>query len=72
MFALSLWNVNTYLFINDILLTDVYMPMGVDYVVIGFDMEVQSLVTHNAAWPLCVSAVCIDVVSNHLLFAHMP
>ena len=30
--------------------------MGVDYVVIGFDMEVQPLVTHNAAWPLCVSA----------------
>ena len=28
-------------------------PMGVDYVVIGFDMEVQPLVTHNAAWPLC-------------------
>ena len=25
-------------------------PMGVDYVVIGFDMEVQPLVTHNAAW----------------------
>ena len=24
-------------------------PMGVDYVVIGFDMEVQSLATHNAA-----------------------
>ena len=24
-------------------------PMGVDYVVIGFDMEVQLLVTHNAA-----------------------
>ena len=24
-------------------------PMGVDYVVIGFDMEVQALVTHNAA-----------------------
>ena len=24
-------------------------PMGVDYVVIGFDMEVQPLVTHNAA-----------------------
>ena len=23
--------------------------MGVDYVVIGFDMEVQPLVTHNAA-----------------------
>ena len=24
-------------------------PMGVDYVVIGFDMEVQPLGTHNAA-----------------------
>ena len=24
-------------------------PMGVDYVVIGFDLEVQTLVTHNAA-----------------------
>ena len=24
-------------------------PMGVDYVVTGFDMEVQPLVTHNAA-----------------------
>ena len=24
-------------------------PMGVDYVVIGLDMEVQPLVTHNAA-----------------------
>ena len=24
-------------------------PMGVDYVVIGFDMEVQPLATHNAA-----------------------
>ena len=23
-------------------------PMGVDYVVIGFDMEVQPIVTHNA------------------------
>ena len=23
-------------------------PMGVDYVIIGFDMEVQPLVTHNA------------------------
>ena len=29
------------------------MPMGLDYVVIGFDMEVQPLVTHNAARPLC-------------------
>ena len=26
-----------------------FTPMGVDYVVIGFDMEVQLLVTHNAA-----------------------
>ena len=25
------------------------LRMGVDYVVIGFDMEVQPLVTHNAA-----------------------
>ena len=33
--------------------------MGVDYVVIGFDVEVQPLVTHTAAWPLCVSAICI-------------
>ena len=24
------------------------MPIGVDYVVIGFNMEVQPLVTHNA------------------------
>ena len=47
-------------------------PMGVDYVVIGFDMEVQPLVTHNAARPLCLSGICIDVVSNRLLFAHMP
>ena len=47
------------------------MPMGVDYVVIGSDMEVQPLVTHNAAWPLCVSAICIDVVSIHLVFAQM-
>ena len=40
-------------------------------IVIGFDMEVQPLVTHNAACPLCVSAISVDVVSNHLLFAHM-
>ena len=44
--------------------------MGVDYVVIGFGMELQPLVAHNAA--LCVSAICIDVVSKHLLLAHMP
>ena len=48
------------------------MPMCVDYVVIGFDVEVQPLVIHNAARPFCVSAICIDVVSNHLLFTHMP
>ena len=46
-------------------------PMGIDYVVIGFNMEVQPLVIHSAASPLCVSDICIDIVSNHLLFAHM-
>ena len=55
--------------------------MGVDYVVIGFDMEVQPLVTHNAARPLrerylhrsfayAKSAVGIDVMSIHKLFAY--
>ena len=39
-------------------------PMGVDYVVIGSEMEVQPY-THNEALPLCVSAICIDIVSNH-------
>ena len=61
--------------------------MGVDYVVIAFDMEVQPLATDNKAWPLCVSylhrcreqsfairayamsAIGIDVVSGHQLFA---
>ena len=43
----------------------------VDYVVIGFDMEVQPFVTHNAALPLCsvvaygASAVCISVANSH-------
>ena len=52
--------------------------MGVDYVVIGFDMEIQPLVTHNAAWPLCsahtydLSAIRIDVVCSHKLLAQMP
>ena len=32
-----------------ILYTLLSTPKGVDYVVIGFDMEVQPLVTHNAA-----------------------
>ena len=49
-----------------------WTPMGVDYVVIGFDMEVQPLVTHNAASPFCVSAICLDVVNNPLLSVHMP
>ena len=35
----------TELYIHTLLST----PMGVDYVVIGFDMELQPLVTHNAA-----------------------
>ena len=39
-------------------------PMGIEYVVFGFDMEVQPLVTHNAARPLCVSAICIDHLHN--------
>ena len=52
--------------------------MGVDYVIIGFDMEIQPLVTHNAAWPLCsaraygLSAIHIDVVCSHKLLAQMP
>ena len=29
------------------------MSLGVDYLVIAFDMEIQPLVTHNAARPLC-------------------
>ena len=41
------------------------MPMGVDYVVIGFDMEVQPLVTHNAARHLCSVTIGINVV-NHI------
>ena len=50
--------------------------MGVDYVVIGFDMEVQPLVTHNACSLTFrlygMSAVCIDIVNRQRLFAHMP
>ena len=38
--------------------------MRIDHEVIGFDMEVQPLATHNAARPFCVSAICIDVVSK--------
>ena len=41
--------------------------MGVDYVVIGFDMEVQPLITHNTAGPLWMSAICIDYL--HMLRA---
>ena len=47
-------------------------PIGIDYVVIGFDKEVQPLITHNAASPLCMSVICTDVVSNHLLFGKVP
>ena len=45
--------------------------MGIDYAVIGFDMEVQPLIIHNTAWPICsvrtygVSAIRIDVVGSH-------
>ena len=34
---------------TDVDITSLSTPMGVDFVVIGFDMEVQPLVTHNAA-----------------------
>ena len=47
--------------------------MGVDYVVIGFDMEVQPLVTHSylhRSFAYAKSAVGIDVVSVHKLFAY--
>ena len=56
---------------NYFILSLLSTPMGIDYVEIDFDMEVQPLVTHNAAWPLCsvrkygVSTVCIDVMSSH-------
>ena len=52
-------------------------PMGVDYIVIGSDMEVQTLATHNAAWPLSsaraygVSAIRIDLVCSNELLAQM-
>ena len=64
--------------------------MGVDYVVVGFDMEVQPFVTHNAARAFmherylhrcceqsfairafAMSAVGINVMSVHKLFAYM-
>ena len=35
--------------LGNIIFLSLSMPMGVDYVVKGFDMEVQPLVTHNAA-----------------------
>ena len=39
-------NTNRYVQVHPNLLST---PMGVDYVVIGFNMELQPLVTHNAA-----------------------
>ena len=42
-------NLNTLWYINHDTLLLLSMPMGIDYVVIGFDMKVQPLVTHNAA-----------------------
>ena len=57
-------------------------PMGVDYIVIGFDMEVQPLVPHKASltfmrerylhrsFAYAKSAVGIDVVSVHKLFTY--
>ena len=46
-------------------------PMGVDFVVMSFYMDVQPLATHNAARPFCERVICIHVVSKHLFFAHM-
>ena len=31
-----------------LIISSLSMPMGVDYIVIGFDTEVQPLITHNA------------------------
>ena len=46
------------------------MPMGVNYLVIAFDLEVQPFVTHNAACPLGIWCEhCSYVVSSHNLFA---
>ena len=51
-------------------------PMGVDYVVIGFDIKVQPLVLHRcreqsfAIRAYAMSAVGIDVVSVHKLYAY--
>ena len=52
-------------------------PMGVDYEVIRFDMEVQPLVTHfmrerylHRSFAYAKSVVGIDVVSVHKLFAY--
>ena len=36
---------------NYFILSLLSTSMGINYVEIGFDMEVQPLVTHNAAWP---------------------
>ena len=36
-------------YINHDTLQLLSLPMGIDYLVIGFDMEVQPLVSHNAA-----------------------
>ena len=45
----QLSNLNTPWYINHDTLQLLSMPMGIDYLVIGFDMEVQPLVSHNAA-----------------------
>ena len=65
----QLSNLNTPWYINYDTLQLLSMLMGIDYLAIGFDMEVQPLVSHNAACLYFVSAVCIDVVCSHNLLA---
>ena len=60
----QLSNLNTPWYINHDTLQLLSMPMGIDYLVIGFDMEVQPLVSHNAARPLfcgrCLYRCCVQ------------
>ena len=53
MFVLAYSGVSFYVYIGNSrcfvhLIYLLSTPMGVDYIVIGFDMEIQPLVTHNA------------------------
>ena len=48
------------------------MPMDIDYIVVGFDMEVQPLVTPMQLDLYVVRAVRIDIVCSHKLLAQRP